>query len=192
MKIKYYITNTFIYAVTEEGKTFRKRLKRKRENQTNDFEEVEPQNSFYPNAFIYEVEKDEPISLEDIIKGCGKFRTSLKKEREEIKAENERRKKELQEEFLSIERKIKEGEVFESNLENIFKILRYLNSMNWGVWELPKMTIGYKANQYDDNGKNVTTITLDKPIRYHDEMTNKFKSGGSRHILPQYHVIRSY
>ena len=54
------------------------------------------------------------------------------------------------------------------------------------------MTIGYKANQYDDNGKNVTTITLDKPIRYHDEMTNKFKSGGSRHILPQYHVIRSY
>jgi hypothetical protein len=49
-------------------------------------------------------------------------------------------------------------------VENLRIIAKYLNMSNWGGWTLPKMTIGYSANQYDCDGKTATTITLDQPI----------------------------
>ena len=52
----------------------------------------------------------------------------------------------------------------ESTLENIAILLRYLNSMNWGVWHLPTMTIGYACHQYDCDGKIASTIKLDEPV----------------------------
>jgi hypothetical protein len=36
--------------------------------------------------------------------------------------------------------------------------------MNWGVWKLPAMTIGYSCNQYDCDGKSAVTIKLDEPV----------------------------
>uniref|UniRef100_A0AB33J1E9 Uncharacterized protein n=1 Tax=Prevotella sp. GTC17254 TaxID=3236794 RepID=A0AB33J1E9_9BACT len=69
------------------------------------------------------------------------------------------------------------GEVTETTIENVTILLNYLNSMNWGVWKLPKMTIGYKCCQYNCDGRLATTITLDRPINYDGEMLRKFIVG---------------
>lgn len=63
-----------------------------------------------------------------------------------------------------------ENSVIETTYENIGIVLRYLNTINWGGWDLPKMTIGYSCNQYDCEGKTATTMKLDKSIKlYEDE-----------------------
>lgn len=56
------------------------------------------------------------------------------------------------------------GEAIPATRENIRIVLRYLNAHNWGSWRLPKMTIGYSANQYDCDGHTATTMKFDKPI----------------------------
>jgi len=73
--------------------------------------------------------------------------------------------------------------------ENIRRILLYLNSMNWGVWQLPKMTCGYSAHQYDCDGHQASTITLDEPIDYCGEKVTKFKVGGGRLHLTKYKFV---
>lgn len=76
------------------------------------------------------------------------------------------------------------NEITESTIENITILLRYLNSVNWGMWELPKMTIGYICNQYDCDGRMATTIKLDKPISYDGRMLTEFViGGGPRHLI---------
>lgn len=58
----------------------------------------------------------------------------------------------------------KNGTVIEATTDNIKSLLRYLNSMNWGTWQLPKMSVGYSCNQYGSDGKTATTIILDEPV----------------------------
>lgn len=82
------------------------------------------------------------------------------------------------------------GEATETTPENIYLLLRYLNTQNWGTWELPKMTIGYACNQYDCDGKNATTIKLDTPIEYFGKMVSKFQYGSPRGHLSDYTTIR--
>lgn len=53
----------------------------------------------------------------------------------------------------------------EATAANLYIIMRYLNTMNYGLWKLPRLSQGYQANQYDCNGKTVTTITLDEGIK---------------------------
>lgn len=79
-----------------------------------------------------------------------------------------------------------DGATVESTPHNIYVLLSYLNTQNWGTWNLPKMTIGYKCNQYDCDGKQVTTIILDKPILYKGEMLSHFQVGAPRGHLTQY------
>lgn len=87
-----------------------------------------------------------------------------------------------------------EGAAIPTTFENIGIILRYLNTMSWGAWRLPKMTIGYKCHQYDCDGKVASTMTLDKPIDvscYEEgglpEMVDKFQVGAPVRHLMQYH-----
>lgn len=54
--------------------------------------------------------------------------------------------------------------VIPSTIGNIRVVLAYLNTVNWGVWKLPQMTIEYRCNQYDCNGKTATTMVLSEPI----------------------------
>ena len=82
------------------------------------------------------------------------------------------------------------NEVTECNKENIYLLLRHLNKINWGVWNLPKMSIGYSCNQYNCNGVTATTIKLDKPIEYGDEMIDKFVYGAPHGYLSNYVQIR--
>lgn len=80
-------------------------------------------------------------------------------------------------------------EVTESTPENIYTLLRYLNTVNWGVWHLPKMTIGYSCHQYDCDGKTATTIKLDTPIKYWDKPETMFVYGNPRGHLEKYSKI---
>lgn len=62
-------------------------------------------------------------------------------------------------------------EVVESTLGNIAILLRFLNTMNWGAWELPAMTVGYSCHQYDCDGKIAVTIQLDEPVNGYTKLS---------------------
>ncbi len=81
------------------------------------------------------------------------------------------------------------GEVTEANEETVGALLRYLNTKNWGGWDLPKMTIGYACHQYDCDGKIATTIKLDKPIMVADELGTMFQVGAPHGHLSKYRRI---
>ncbi len=91
-------------------------------------------------------------------------------------------KKEIQNDYNNL---IEGNEVVETNRENLKTVMKYLNTLNWGVWQLPKMSIGYSAHQYDCDGKTATTVELDEPL---DGQT-KFKIGGKRGHLNGYRNI---
>ena len=79
--------------------------------------------------------------------------------------------------------------VVETTVENIRILLHYLNDINWGMWKLPSMTIGYSCHQYDCDGKMATTINLDRPIEYYGMMVSKFQHGASRRYFTDYESI---
>ena len=81
------------------------------------------------------------------------------------------------------------GDVAETNAKTVYALLRYLNTQNWGLWRLPKMTIGYQCAQYDCDGKTATTIKLDEPIRVAGEMGTMFQYGAPRGHLTKYERI---
>lgn len=81
------------------------------------------------------------------------------------------------------------GEVTETNEKTVRALLRYLNTQNWGGWELPKMTIGYRCNQYDCDGKQATTIILDRPIMVNDKPGTMFQVGAPIGHLMKYRRI---
>ena len=80
-------------------------------------------------------------------------------------------------------------DVVETNAKTVYALLRYLNTQNWGLWRLPKMTIGYQCNQYDCDGKTATTIKLDQPIKVAGEMGTQFVYGAPRGHLEKYERI---
>lgn len=58
-----------------------------------------------------------------------------------------------------------EDGVIAASYENVSLLLRWLNAQNWGLWQLPTLSIGYSCNQYaTERGGTATTIKLDTPI----------------------------
>lgn len=80
-------------------------------------------------------------------------------------------------------------EVTEATPENISTLLRYLNTVNWGVWNLPKMTVGYVCHQYDCDGRTATTIKLDTPVMFFEKPETMFVYGNPRGHLANYTKI---
>lgn len=80
--------------------------------------------------------------------------------------------------------------VIETNYKNICIVLGLLNLQNWGYWHLPTMTIGYKCNQYDCDGKQASTMVLDHPIDVDGELISKFSIGAPHGHLMKYHPCR--
>lgn len=60
--------------------------------------------------------------------------------------------------------KLSKLEVIPVTVNNLSTLLTELNNQNWGAWNLPKLSIGYSANQYDCDGRVATTIELKEPI----------------------------
>ena len=116
---------------------------------------------------------------------------------EEKKAIRERasqeRARQLEEKMNKVkadyERAFKGKDVVESTAENIYILLAYLNTQNWGIWRLPKMTIGYACHQYDCDGKTATTIKLDQPVKVGGRMGTMFEYGAPIGHLTKYQRI---
>lgn len=83
-----------------------------------------------------------------------------------------------------------ENKKIPATLENIKEIAKKLSETNWGLWgELPDLEIGYRANQYDCDGKIAVTITLDRPIDVDGERVSRFVYGAPRrHLMKYYHL----
>jgi len=175
MKIDFYTTKSYTYIVADNV-TFRKREQGYPRVNEVPFERVETQNFTSLPIFSIDIERD--VTEQNIIEAYTKYCEFCKNADQEKKKQNEQAKQSLEADFRALENEIKEGKVFDANIENIRRILLYLNSMNWGVWQLPKMTCGYSAHQYDCDGHQASTITLDKPIDYYGEKVSKFKVGG--------------
>ena len=78
----------------------------------------------------------------------------------------------------------RDGAVVEATPRNIYILLSYLNDHSWGSWQLPKMSIGYRCNQYDCDGVQATTLTLDKAVDYDGRPTRLFEVGAPiRHLM---------
>jgi len=106
--------------------------------------------------------------------------------RRKTMAERENRAKIVNEEY----EQLFANDVTETNAKTVYALLRYLNTQNWGLWHLPKMTIGYQCNQYDCDGKTATTIILDEPIKVAGEMGTMFEYGAPFGHLNKYKPIR--
>ena len=186
MKLDFYTTKSYTYIVADNV-TFRKREQGYPRVNEVPFERVESQNFTSLPIFSIDIEGD--VTEQNIIEAYTKYCEFCKNAHQEKKKQNEQAKQSLEADFRVLENEIKEGKVFDANLENIRRILLYLNSMNWGVWQLPKMTCGYSAHQYDCDRHQASTITLDKPIDYYGEKVSKFKVGGGRLHLTKYKFV---
>ena len=80
-------------------------------------------------------------------------------------------------------------DVVGTTAKTVYALLRYLNTVNWGTWSLPKMSIGYTCNQYDCDGRTATTIKLDEPILVGGSMGKQFVYGAPRGHLMRYERI---
>ena len=186
MKLDFYKTKRYTYIVADNV-TFQK--KEQGYPQVNEvaFETVEAQN--FTSHPTFSIDIDGEVTTQSIIEAYTKYCEFCKNAHQEKKKQNEQAKQSLEADFRALENEIKEGKVFDVTIENIRRILLYLNSMNWGVWQLPKMTCGYSAHQYDCDGHQASTITLDKPIDYCGEKVTKFKVGGGRLHLTKYKFV---
>lgn len=118
------------------------------------------------------------------------FINYLVAEAKERKQKDELYWKEVEKERTNAWNAIKSLETIPSTIENVKLVLQHLNSQNWGSWSLPKMSIGYSANQFDCEGKIASTMKLDKGIS-NEFITNEkmFKIGGKRGHLNKYQSL---
>jgi hypothetical protein len=80
-----------------------------------------------------------------------------------------------------------EDSIIEVTIDNIRVVARYLLTSNCGMWQLPKMSVGYTANQYDSGA---ITMTFDRPIDVQGDMENKFVFKARPNELSSYKHMR--
>ena len=73
-----------------------------------------------------------------------------------------------------------------ATIENLRIVMHYLNSMNFGLWRLPKMDRAYSANQYQHGSGTITTLTFAEGFSRHGEAWRKIKCCGAENVMPQY------
>lgn len=75
----------------------------------------------------------------------------------------------------------------ETTTENLYILMRYLRSVNWGLWRLPTLSQGYSAHQYECDGKLAVTITLNDGILSADsKLVKKLQYGAPHGHLTDY------
>lgn len=122
------------------------------------------------------------MCLEEVIKMVKEERTILREQRQiSFLKFAEKHNKKIKDDFD----RLMTLNIIDTTEENVAIILRYFNSMNWGVWpKLPKMSVSYKINQYSTSrGSNTATAISFKDGR-------KFAVGCGPRDLPKYvHLI---
>lgn len=77
--------------------------------------------------------------------------------------------------------------VLKATEENIRVLARYLSATNYGLWNLPPMSVGYSANQYE-NG--CVTIKFDSPIIFEGQKETRLAFGAKANELKTYTHVR--
>ena len=116
----------------------------------------------------------------------GEILAAQRRREAEKQREREARYQALYDELLA---SAHEG-IIEATYENISIVLAFLNTCNFGSWNLPKMIIGGVFRQYDCDGKQATTLTLDRAIDVDGEKVSKFVFGAPRGYLNKYYTCR--
>ncbi len=129
-----------------------------------------------------EIDGWEEIEAESAENALIKWHIKWDKQRESSRIHSAMVKKENEEKRINLFTSLNQGRPITSNLVNLKIVMDFLNTQNWGWWNLPKMTIGYAAHQYDCDGKIATTFKLDQPINGN----TLFKVGGKRGHLNKY------
>lgn len=62
--------------------------------------------------------------------------------------------------------------------ENVRILMEYLTRTNWGLWELPKMEVGYTASQYEtENGRTFVNVKFDSGLKVSNAPTTYLHKG---------------
>ena len=71
--------------------------------------------------------------------------------------------------------------------DNLYTLMRYLRTIPLSQWQLPKLSQGYTANQYDCEGKIAVTITLNQGLLSDDlKIVKKLQYGAPMGHLTNY------
>ena len=75
----------------------------------------------------------------------------------------------------------------EASVDNLYVLMRYLRSIPWGQWQLPTLSQGYSATQYDCDGKIAVTVILNDGITTEDgKVVKKLQYGAPMGHLSNY------
>lgn len=109
--------------------------------------------------------------------------SQMLKRQMEVEMERELQwREEKRREFQELKSKFK---VIPSTRENLRTVMAYLTTVNWGSWDLPSMTVGYRAHQYNCDGETAVTFQLNRPV----DGKTKYQYGAPRGYLNKYHWI---
>lgn len=122
------------------------------------------------------------------------IRENIEAQRKEAKQAAEKRRRERVQEKANEARRAldtliakSEGGIIEANIDNVTIVARYLSVTNWGLWTLPQMSIGYRANQYEGGA---VTMVFDQPIDVYGEMESKLAFFAGPCELTKYKHVR--
>ena len=193
---KIYLSLNFIYKVVENGNeksplTITREYRRTTQNQWEPTgEEVfEDAGMFINQQGGIDALLSKCLQLKDLTAYVEAHNAAAKEAHQKNHAAAMEREAQLRAEAEEEYKELFSGEVTETNAKTVHALLRYLNTQNWGGWDLPKMTIGYACHQYDCDGKTATTIKLDAPINVGGEMGTMFEYGAPRGHLTKYRRI---
>ena len=79
-----------------------------------------------------------------------------------------------------------EGGVIDATPENITILMQYLQTVNRGLWRLPRLTQGYTAYQHDCNGTIAVTLILNNGIEAYGKLYKKLQYGAPIGHFTQY------
>jgi hypothetical protein len=101
--------------------------------------------------------------------------------------------KEIDARHINEEQELLKNQPIETTVDNLILVMRHLLRSNWGSWELPEMTIGYRAAQYDCDGVTAITVCLDEPISDEEHLVENetmFSYGNPNRYLKKYRRLR--
>jgi len=189
MKTKLFMTNTSVYLVNqnEDGSLLI--------SMKTNGESIPNAGNFISNAGGIEAILsrciDSDISIEQYrLNKMEQIKLDKLSKSDELKQKAIEKSKQIKQDFISLSEK---HTTIPVTIDNLRIVMRWLNNENWGSWTLPKMSIGYSANQFDCDGKSAVAIKLDTPIsdeEYGVQNEKMFSYGNPNGHLDKYFRIR--
>lgn len=139
-----------------------------------------------PSEFLAKCVNDEREYKEVADEFYGALRAEEKAKRQRIAERREALRAQCVNDYEAL---VAKYDTIPTTIENLRIVMHYLNSMNWGLWRLPKMDKAYSANQYQQGSGTITTLTFDESILIRGGRCRKFKCGCAPNVLLKYRGI---